>query len=343
MAFGFAGAAAGGSKALEDIVAQRLFVHKLEAEIANRQKLTEIEGAQLNQRAVEHSDNMKARQRDDDRMDAGRRDQNNARGLDLMDKDRARMDVDSAVEGLPEHMKGMGPLIKVGAMGKLSPEDMRDPAAVAAEAAAKKEAEYNDWKTKQDYNENQIRSRPKESPAPKPTGPGGLSTAQGNTALKFQDDYARDSKPYITMRDAFQRVQSAAAKPDAAGDLSMIFAYMKMLDPNSVVREQEFANAQNAAGVPDRIRNVYNKVMQGNRLGPDQRQQFVSQANSLFENARGNQAKVRQTYGSRAKQWEIPESMVLDEDDAPTQQQAAPTDKPALVWDGTKFVKPGGD
>jgi hypothetical protein len=29
--------------------------------------------------------------------------------------------------------------------------------------------------------------------------------------------------------------------------MAMIFAFMKMLDPSSVVRETEFANAQNAA------------------------------------------------------------------------------------------------
>jgi len=134
-------------------------------------------------------------------------------------------------------------------------------------------------------------------------------------ALKFQDDYARDSKPWLLIRDAYQRVQTAAQKPDAAGDLSMIFAYMKMLDPNSVVREQEFANAQNAAGVPDRIRNIYNKAMEGTRLTPEQRTQFVGQAKGLLENAKNNQAQVRRTYGSRAKQWGIPESMVLDEED----------------------------
>ena len=132
-------------------------------------------------------------------------------------------------------------------------------------------------------------------------------------ALKFQDDYARDSKPYIQLRDAYQRVK--AAKPDAAGDLSLIFAYMKILDPNSVVREQEFANAQNAAGVPDRIRNLYNQVKEGVRLNPEQRRQFLAQADSLFENARTNQKQVRGTYSNRAKQWGIPENMVLDAED----------------------------
>lgn len=133
-----------------------------------------------------------------------------------------------------------------------------------------------------------------------------------NAALKFQDDYARDSKPYLLLRDAYQRVKSA--KPDAAGDLSLIFAYMKILDPNSVVREQEFANAQNAAGVPDQIRNLYNRVKDGVRLNPEQRKQFLSQAEALFENAKTNQKQVRGTYSNRAKQWGIPENMVLDDD-----------------------------
>lgn len=153
----------------------------------------------------------------------------------------------------------------------------------------------------------------REPNAPPKTGPGGIDPSAASAALKFQDDYARDSKPYITVRDAYQRVKSA--KPDAAGDLSMIFAFMKLLDPNSVVREQEFANAQNAAGVPDRVRNLYNQMMQGTRLAPEQRQQFIAQADALFETSKTNQRQVRTTYGSRAKQWGIPENMVLDAED----------------------------
>ena len=49
--------------------------------------------------------------------------------------------------------------------------------------------------------------------------------------------------------------------PSAAGDLAMIFTYMKILDPTSVVREGEQATAQNAAGTPERIKNIYNRVI----------------------------------------------------------------------------------
>ena len=50
---------------------------------------------------------------------------------------------------------------------------------------------------------------------------------------------------------------------------------MKMLDPTSVVREGEFATAQNATGVPERIRNSFNKAMSGERLGQKQRTKFI--------------------------------------------------------------------
>jgi hypothetical protein len=37
---------------------------------------------------------------------------------------------------------------------------------------------------------------------------------------------------------------------------------MKMLDPTSVVREGEFATAQNAASIPIKIVNMYNKALE---------------------------------------------------------------------------------
>ena len=63
----------------------------------------------------------------------------------------------------------------------------------------------------------------------------------------------------------------------------MIFTYMKVLDPTSVVREGEQATAQNAAGIPERTRNLYNKLMTGERLTKSQRADFVKSAVGLFQ------------------------------------------------------------
>ena len=44
-----------------------------------------------------------------------------------------------------------------------------------------------------------------------------------------------------------------------AGDAAIVFGYMKMLDPTSVVREGEQATTRNAVGVPEAIRGMYNQ------------------------------------------------------------------------------------
>jgi hypothetical protein len=71
---------------------------------------------------------------------------------------------------------------------------------------------------------------------------------------------------------------------------------MKVLDPGSTVREGEFANAQNAAGVPDRIRNLFNNWSKGQRLDENQRQDFITQAKKIVD-ARGKSIDplIRQT------------------------------------------------
>lgn len=98
---------------------------------------------------------------------------------------------------------------------------------------------------------------------------------------RMADDYEQATKNDRTVISAFQNLKATPAS--AAGDISFIFQYMKMLDPGSVVREGEFATAQNAASVPDQVRNLYNRALSGERLNPEQRQQFLQAAGSLAD------------------------------------------------------------
>jgi hypothetical protein len=140
---------------------------------------------------------------------------------------------------------------------------------------------------------------------------------------KLRQEYVAQPqvKEYQTVRNAYLNVTGAAKDPSAAGDLSMIFAYMKMLDPNSVVREQEFANAQNAAGVPDRIRNVYNRILAGERLNPNQRGDFIAQAEKLHTSSRRQYEAVRSQFGAIAKKSGLrPDQIMVDYGIAPPAQ-----------------------
>jgi hypothetical protein len=108
---------------------------------------------------------------------------------------------------------------------------------------------------------------------------------------KFRKEYSEQTQTYKDVKSSYGRI--LASNEDAAGDLALVYNYMKMLDPGSVVREGEFATAQNAAGVPDRIRNQLNKLLDGERLNPAQREQFKKQAGSIYNQSLKQEATVR--------------------------------------------------
>ena len=51
--------------------------------------------------------------------------------------------------------------------------------------------------------------------------------------------------------------------------------------------------SSNAAGVPDQIRNAYNRALRGERLNEDQRQKFLESARGIYDVA--SDAITRQT------------------------------------------------
>lgn len=119
------------------------------------------------------------------------------------------------------------------------------------------------------------------------------------------------TKDYRSIRDSFSRVESSAVDPSAAGDLALIFNYMKILDPGSVVRESEFATAANAAGVPEKIRRMYNKVIEGKKLGPDQRKDFVDRASRLFKTRNTQFTKTVGEYTKLAERYGLSPERIL--------------------------------
>lgn len=102
------------------------------------------------------------------------------------------------------------------------------------------------------------------------------------TNLRKEFNSLPDVKEFRDVQNSYNKILTAS-NWTAAWDMSMIFAYMKMLDPGSVVREWEFANAQNSAGIPDRIRNAYNNALKWTRLSQKQRDEFLDVAKWIYQ------------------------------------------------------------
>lgn len=120
------------------------------------------------------------------------------------------------------------------------------------------------------------------------------SGADPEATLDILQKYLNQSKTFTTVKEAYGRILSSDNTP--AGDIALIFNYMKMLDPGSVVREGEFATAQNAAGVPDIVRNLYNRAMQGTRLNTKQIADFRQQAGNVYQSQAEQQRQLQQYY-----------------------------------------------
>jgi|GEM_PF-3546763 len=140
-----------------------------------------------------------------------------------------------------------------------------------------------------------------------------LSDKEFTQAATLRKEHIKASKRFVDVRDSYGRIIESGAEPSPAGDLSLIFNYMKMLDPESVVRESEFATAENTGSVPQRIWARYNKVLQGERLAPTQRIDFMARAKKLY----GRQLKTqrqqdRRTMGLSRRFGIVPNLVVQD-------------------------------
>jgi len=129
----------------------------------------------------------------------------------------------------------------------------------------------------------------------------------------LRDDFVKVSGDFFKIQDSFGRIIASAEDPSAAGDLALIFNYMKMLDPASVVRESEFATAQNAGSVPERVRAAYNNALEGTRLDPNVRNDFVDRAKKLFASQKDIQNGRIKEYTNRSNRYGLNSADVISE------------------------------
>jgi hypothetical protein len=131
-------------------------------------------------------------------------------------------------------------------------------------------------------------------------GGGGEGSFGKEDATTLRKEATTQLSEYQKFGDAWGRVQEAAMNPSPANDIALIFAYMKILDPTSAVREGEFATAANAGSIPQRVWARYNKLMRGEELNAEQRNDFLSSAYGLVRSQHRNAQRIVDRYGNLA-------------------------------------------
>lgn len=120
------------------------------------------------------------------------------------------------------------------------------------------------------------------------------SQQKGMNSQKMETDLRKEIagdatvKAYHLVDEAVRKVKESSNVPEnsparPAADVALLYAYMKLLDPTSAVKEGEVAMAKDTQNIPDRIRNMYNSARTGEKLSPSIRAGMLQHSNNLFK------------------------------------------------------------
>lgn len=152
-----------------------------------------------------------------------------------------------------------------------------------------------------------VYKEPKQPDTQKPDRTALLDT--NTIADNFRQE--KDVQNHTVVRDNARRIKGALDQGTGYGDLAAIFAFMRVLDPNSVVRETEFANAEAASGFLQRVLNIPGKVVQGNRLTPQARLKIKSMTDNLAKTQEQTYQKTVGRYKNLAKKFGVDPSLII--------------------------------
>lgn len=105
-----------------------------------------------------------------------------------------------------------------------------------------------------------------------------------------------DIKAFNEVNTAYNQIKVATQRPSPANDLAAATKFMKLLDPNSVVRESELIMAVQASGLYDRLANTGNRILNGEKLTPTQRKDFFDAATQFFKIAEDKKRAIDTQY-----------------------------------------------
>lgn len=127
---------------------------------------------------------------------------------------------------------------------------------------------------------------------------------ENTTDLKKQFGNEPIYKEFAGMDTAHKQVTSAIQQGTPIGDTAAATKIMKLLDPGSVVRETELGMAMAATGKMDRLKNFMDLYISGKKLTDNQRKEFQSLADELYNAAaqaynqkRGEYERIGQGFG----------------------------------------------
>ena len=156
----------------------------------------------------------------------------------------------------------------------------------------------------------------------------------------LRDDYRKDSTNFVEIARQAKIIESSLNDDSAAATLASATAFMKMLDPGSVVRESELAMAMKTNGALDRMGNYINVIQSGQVLTKQQKADFAKLIKSYSNASNEAQRNLNKKYGQISSEYGLDPKRVVVYD---VQKDDKPEKVDAKVTPQTKIVKTRAD
>lgn len=128
-------------------------------------------------------------------------------------------------------------------------------------------------------------------------------TKQGGMETDLRKEFAAlpEVKKYKEAIPAYQAIVKAAKTNNPQADINLIYGLAKLYDPDSVVREGEYATIANSQAIPEWIKGYAQKLVGGGRLTESTKAQIIEQAKIRVDSYKSEVDGARQGYDEIAQ------------------------------------------
>jgi hypothetical protein len=108
----------------------------------------------------------------------------------------------------------------------------------------------------------------------------------------------------------YNGILKSASRNDTAGDIALTYGIAKIMDPQSAVREGEYATIAGSQAIPDIIKGYAQYLAGGNKLTPESRQRLLNIARDRMIAYRDAAGPENERYAGLAKAFRLDPSLV---------------------------------
>jgi hypothetical protein len=148
-----------------------------------------------------------------------------------------------------------------------------------------------------------------------PGGPGEAAANKQNTeqANKLRDDFRSEPpvKAYRIVVPMLESAKDALTRPTRASDINLMYAFAKIMDPESVVRESETGMVTATGTVRDQLQGYIGQLNGNPMLQPETRKRLIAELDSRFKSLEASYQEIEGAYGEIADANGIKRSHVI--------------------------------